>query len=537
MTETTPGSDSEPAPAVPSNQAEPVGEKTFVEEAQGLDDGVDRGTVAMEDTDDDPKTTIAKVQIPEIQGVKLEKELGRGGMGVVYRGRQEFLDRNVAVKMLLDQRRNDEYIARFKREAKILAGLQHPNIVTCYQADITPDGVCFLVMEFVDGPNLRQCIEKDGTLDEADALRVCCDLASALDRAYEKKIIHRDVKSENVLLARAANIPETEKFRYRAKLTDLGLARPETKDGVSSKSLYLTIENAVLGTPLTMSPEQFDDPTGVDHRTDIYGLGCVLYDMLVGQPVFMEKTLSTLLAAKRKAVRGPDPRLRRPTLSAPIAELAMRMVAADPIDRPQTYAEVIATCEALLPKKVVKKSKAERTRVFAAVGLVLVLGGVGLWYATREKTPPDTTQHGSSHDLLSTATEEFRLNIAPVPDVHEGQPVKLVLASVLPKGAALSNVTWVPDKKNELSVAVIPDGNNCSFIAPFAKKSYTLSFIVRADAGTLSAQSESVTIAVDASDDPPALTIDTPSGREREKVTVTATVKDLDDHGLKKYAW
>lgn len=528
MTESRPESGENPVPEVPATAGGTLGAKTFVDAQTRVNEA---GENAAQDS-------ASKIAIPEIPGVKLQKELGRGGMGVVYRGKQEFLDREVAVKLLLDQKKNAEYIARFKREAKILAGLQHPNIVTCYQADITADGVCFLVMEFVDGPNLRQCIEKEGVLDEADALRVCRDLASALERAHEKKIIHRDVKSENVLLSRAVNVSDATKFRYRAKLTDLGLARPESRDATSSKSLYLTLENAVMGTPLTMSPEQFDDPAGVDHRTDIYGLGCVLYDMLVGQPVFLEKTLSTLLLAKRKAARGPDPRLRRANVSAPVAELAMRMVAAGREDRPQTYEEVIACCEALLPKSALTTSGSwsaqTRLRVLAGVAAALALGSLGILYATRGTTGPDSTSKGQTpqHEMAG----EFKLSIPPVTKAAEGKKVDL-LVQVLPKGTQLSNVQWVQEK-GEPTVALTQDGNKCSFIAPYWPRPYDVSFRVHGDAGNLSAESDIVTISVDAKDDPPTLTIDAPpKAYENEKVTVTAKLTDRDNHGLQKFNW
>ena len=205
--------------------------------------------------------TIVNIDIPRVPGIKLVKELGRGGMGVVYRGKQEFLDREVAVKMLLEQRKNPEYFARFKREAKILVGPQHPHIVTCYQADVTADGTCLLVMECVRGPKLREFLFEKSSLAVTDALRICRDLASAVACAHDRKIIHRDVKSENVLLAPDPNAPWFT-FRFGAKLTDQGLARLESRDANSSKSLHLTVQAAIMGTPRSMSPKQVFDLWG-----------------------------------------------------------------------------------------------------------------------------------------------------------------------------------------------------------------------------------------------------------------------------------
>src|SRR5688572_30424987 len=204
----------------------------------------------------------AAVPRPTIPEVELQAEIGRGGMGVVYRGRQTYLDRHVAVKLLLVDRAaaDDEYVRRFQREAKILAGLSHPHIVACYSAGITSDRHPYLVMEFIDGPNLKNWIAEHGPLKPLQALRVVRELAQALGHAHQSGIIHRDVKPENVLLAKREG--DTSDFPFQAKLVDLGLARPQ---GTGS-DMNLTGTGQVMGTPTTMAPEQFDDPEGVDFR-------------------------------------------------------------------------------------------------------------------------------------------------------------------------------------------------------------------------------------------------------------------------------
>ncbi|MEO6709144.1 MAG: protein kinase, partial [Planctomycetota bacterium] len=431
-----------------------------------------------------------------------------------------------------DQRQNAEYSARFKREAKLLAGLQHPHIVSCYQADVTPDGVCFLVMEYVDGPNLREYLVENGPLDVVDALSVCRDLASALGSAHEKKIIHRDVKSENVLLARQPNAPESARFRYRAKLSDLGLARPEAKQLAPGTSLHLTVGAAIMGTPLNMSPEQFDDPRGVDHRTDIYSLGCVLYDMLIASLPFKEKTLSTLVMAKHRAVRGPDPRLERPEIDPEVSELVMSMLAAKREDRPQTYAELIETCAKLIDKQTggppprLQPSSARSPLLLAAVlGAAVVLGG-GIWWATRGK--------GTGKEPLPPT--QLALTIQAPEEVGEGEEVVL---SAVPAGFASAMPALVWQQVAGPQVDLKQKGMTATFTAPRAVKLYELQFTTRGeDTDGNAVESPAVTVQVAATDEAPTITIEgSKSVQENGTVELHATVVDPDAHGVVQYAW
>lgn len=275
---------------------------------------------------------------PVIPDLVIERELGRGGMGAVWLGRQSYLDRAVAVKALTLVG-DEAFAARFRREARILAGLAHPHIVACYQAGIAPDGRPFLVMEFVDGPDLRKHVAKHGPFAPEVAARLTAEVAEGLRHAQGQGIIHRDVKPENVLLAARADGGQT------AKLADLGLARPaQTPKGTG---LDLTAAGQVLGTPATMAPEQFDDPDGVDQRADIYGLGCVLHYALTGEAAFTGSSFAELVASKVNGV-SPDPSRRRPGIPKPLSQLCMRMLAPRRDDRPG-YDEIIATLRTITP--------------------------------------------------------------------------------------------------------------------------------------------------------------------------------------------
>jgi predicted Ser/Thr protein kinase/tetratricopeptide (TPR) repeat protein len=186
--------------------------------------------------------------------------LGRGGMGSVYKARQKSLNRWVAIKILAPEREGRERFAeRFAREAQTLARLSHPHIVTIHDFGQT-DGLFYLVMEYVDGVNLRELL-RDGKIEPAQALTIVPPICDALQYAHDKGVVHRDIKPENLLLDRDG----------RVKIADFGIAS------------LIGAENESAGTPAYMAPEQADAKREVDHRADIYALGVVLYEMLTGE--------------------------------------------------------------------------------------------------------------------------------------------------------------------------------------------------------------------------------------------------------------
>jgi serine/threonine protein kinase len=203
---------------------------------------------------------------PQLEIIEL---LGQGGMGAVYKARQKHLDRLIALKVIPPEAAKEPAFAeRFAREARALARLNHPNIVTVYDFGQS-DGVYFLLMEFVDGLNLRQTM-KSGNLSPQEALVIVPHICDALQYAHDQGIVHRDVKPENVLLDKSG----------RVKIADFGLAKLLTQ---SPLDYTLTHSMQVMGTPRYMAPEQIEHPTDVDHRADIYSLGVMFYEMLTGE--------------------------------------------------------------------------------------------------------------------------------------------------------------------------------------------------------------------------------------------------------------
>jgi serine/threonine-protein kinase len=225
----------------------------------------------------------------------IDRELGRGGMGVVYAGHDPRLDRAVAIKALPPEFSSDPVLKnRFEREARSLAALSHPNIATVYGVE-DQNGSRFLVMELVEGETLSAKLSR-GRLPVPDALSIAAEVAAAVEAAHDRAVIHRDIKPGNVMVAPGGGV----------KVLDFGLARdstPTTDHSATVRATPMTAEGKAVGTPGYMSPEQCRAKP-VDRRTDIFSLGCVLYECLTGQMAFGGETPSDAIAACLE--REPD---------------------------------------------------------------------------------------------------------------------------------------------------------------------------------------------------------------------------------------
>jgi len=268
-----------------------------------------------------------------IDGIEIVQEIGRGGMGVVYRGHETSLGRDVAVKMLARRlAAYPEARERFTREARSLAALQHPYIVTIHRivdpspADAANHPPC-LVMEYVDGESLAARLRRKGPLPLKEVVRTSIQIAAALSAAHDRDIIHRDIKPANILLERATR---------RVKLTDFGLAR--TVDDVA-----LTQSGTLVGTPGYMSPEQAEGKR-LDHRSDLFSLGSVMHAMLTGRPPFAGDTVMDTMGRIVHDAAGPIVTARRDVPDG-LLRLIGTLHAKDPADRFQTAEEVVWTLQ------------------------------------------------------------------------------------------------------------------------------------------------------------------------------------------------
>jgi tRNA A-37 threonylcarbamoyl transferase component Bud32 len=250
-------------------------------------------------------------------GLELEAVIGQGGMGVVYRARQKKLARVVALKILAPELSGDPAFAeRFLREARAMARLEHPNIVAVHDFGET-DGLCWILMEHVEGVNLRQALAA-GEVTAARALAIVPQLCAALQAAHELGVVHRDIKPENVLLGADGSV----------KIADFGLAK---LTGPGGADVSLTQSDAAMGTLHYMAPEQLVGAREVDHRADIYSLGVVFYEMLTG-----ELPLGRF-----------EPPSQRAAVASGIDEIVMRTLERAPEKRYQAAREVKTDVEGL----------------------------------------------------------------------------------------------------------------------------------------------------------------------------------------------
>jgi tetratricopeptide (TPR) repeat protein len=254
----------------------------------------------------------------------LDKELGRGGMGVVYLAKDKQLDRKVALKFLgslVDQ--SEEFRQRFIREARTAAKINHPNIVAIYDISAS-EGKSYIAMEFIEGPSLFQMIQKKKTLEPREALNFMVQACGALHAIHESGIVHRDIKPDNIVIAKGGLV----------KLMDFGLAKQENN--------RLTNPNMVMGTPSYMSPEQAMGKE-VDGRADLYAMGLVLYEMLTGEVVFLSGDV-----IKRQVEEMPEKlSVLKPGLPVELDAIAHKLIAKDPADRYQDGNEVVAAIRAV----------------------------------------------------------------------------------------------------------------------------------------------------------------------------------------------
>ncbi|MFF7983222.1 serine/threonine-protein kinase [Streptomyces sp. NPDC007901] len=264
-----------------------------------------------------------------IAGYEVQGEIGRGGMAVVYRARDLRLDRTVALKLLApEMARNDTFRRRFTHESRVAAALDHPHIVPIFEAGET-EGVLYIAMRYVSGPDLRALLDKEGVLPVDTALRVAAQVASALDAAHEHDLVHRDVKPGNVLVAEGTDSEHPE----HVYLTDFGLTK---------KSLSLTGFTTVgefVGTLDYVAPEQISGRP-VDGRCDLYSLACVVFEMLAGGPPFVRDEDIALLWAHQYD-QPPALSEVRSGLPPKFDEVFARALAKAPEDRYGTCLEFV----------------------------------------------------------------------------------------------------------------------------------------------------------------------------------------------------
>ena len=256
------------------------------------DDSVSFCSVDGEVLEADPASLVNTVLDGQYQ---MEALLGKGGMGAVYRARHILLGDRVAIKVLPPEvRTNAEWLRRFRREGQAARRFRHPNAVTVYDLRTAADGTIYMVMEYVEGHTLDHEIKTRGRFTAAEAFEILSPIMSVLDTAHAMGVVHRDLKPENIMIGKPS-----EGVQSNVKLLDLGIAKMREIAGDNGGNTALTMAGQVLGTPYYMSPEQWgeiarDGNSEIDGRADIYSLGLVFYEMILGRRCFAGHTLQEL---------------------------------------------------------------------------------------------------------------------------------------------------------------------------------------------------------------------------------------------------
>jgi serine/threonine-protein kinase len=258
---------------------------------------------------------------------QIERHLGKGAMATVFLAKDLRHDRTIALKLLPPDLATSSSAERFLREIRITAALQHPHILPLLDSGFN-DGLCWYAMPYVTGESLREALTARGAMSLKDAARTAAEICKALAYAHSQHVVHRDVKPENIMLSGGMAI-----------VMDFGLAR-----ALSSGHTGLTATGLPLGTPAYMSPEQVMGEDVIDARADIYGLGCVFYEMLTGRPPFLAQSAAVMMRQHVQEIPAP-PSSFQPGIPAPVDKILARALAKKPGDRYQKAEEFLAQLE------------------------------------------------------------------------------------------------------------------------------------------------------------------------------------------------
>ncbi len=331
---------------------------------------------------------------------RITQKISIGGMGTVYKAEHTLIGKLAAVKVLHPElRANREVVDRFFNEAKATTHIKHPGIVEVFDFGYLPSGDGYIVMEFLDGMSLAKRIDKRGAIDEGQAAMILRGVCSALAAAHEKKIVHRDLKPDNIFLT-----PDPDSaLGERPKLLDFGIAK--LTDAGLAGSGTATKTGAVMGTPTYMSPEQCKGTGQVDHRSDLYSIGCIFYELVCGRPPFESDGAGELIGAH--LYKQPDrPSQHKPGISKESEKLMLALLEKQPDKRPQTARDL-----GQLFSKIAQQH-----------GWVTQTNPAGLSAVAVEVEQPAR----ATRDEATAPTMASDPNVTPVPP---GQPTTLTLAA------------------------------------------------------------------------------------------------------------
>jgi serine/threonine-protein kinase len=345
--------------------------------------------------------------------------LGAGGMGQVYLARHRHLGRDAAIKVLLPQISMDEnVVARFFTEARATAQLRHPNIVEVFDCDVLPDGRAYIVMECLDGESLRSTLDRLNRLapDYTSIAALSGLVADALRAAHNNGIVHRDLKPDNTYLT----IPPNQRDLLTVKVLDFGIAKLLSGGNPGQGA---TRTGSLVGTPLYMSPEQCRGLSTIDHSSDIYSLGCLMFEMVAGRPPFVSEAPGDILMA-HVGQSAPALSSLDPDVPPEIENLVAQMLAKDPGQRPASMAEVADQLGAFLGLGIAEFHTAlQRPRGFSgsAGGSTAILSPEAASTPRRTPAPPKSGNRSRPGALTPNSTAKLPSTLRPIVSTRNGR--------------------------------------------------------------------------------------------------------------------
>lgn len=398
-----------------------------------------------------PPVSLAPIKIDEASQLigriingkyEVQSILGEGGMGIVYKVRHLILQhRNIFALKILHPRlcAEADFQSRFLREVEIAMELTHENIVQIRDFGLTEQNLLFYTMDFFSGSSLKEVLAREGTLSPERVVRIARQILAALSDAHGSGIIHRDLKPENLLIQAIDDATDD------VRILDFGIAKMLV-DGPQGEDQNLT-QGGAIGTPRYMSPEQASGES-VDHRADLYSLGCIFYEMLCGAPPFDGKTARTILMAHLTA-SPPSLAERRPGLMVPdhLERLVFQLLAKDRAERPASAASVIALLDGRAPEPVVATAQQPESlprktpwMLWAAAASLAICASTGFfmvpWQGARQaeawgERSSTTDEPAASSSSPSSPASKFRCHVCgtvytrgqKVGDMCHGEPL------------------------------------------------------------------------------------------------------------------
>jgi tetratricopeptide (TPR) repeat protein len=336
--------------------------------------------------------------------------LGTGGMGVVYLAEHVTLGRKAVIKFVQEQLHADsDYAARFFTEAKTAASIRHPGIVDVFDYGKDERGRGYIVMEYLEGETLRTRLRRDKPLPIGLAVTLASQVANAAAAAHAAKIIHRDLKPDNLFLVPDPDAPQ----RVRVKVLDFGLAKV-----TADPAPRVTQSGNFVGTPQYMSPEQCRSKTEIDHRTDVYSLGCILFEMVTGRPPFTDRTVGDLIIA-HNTLPPPNPRDLVPAVTPALERVILRALAKAPDDRFATMADLATALTQLIDPVVAETPRPTRRRrpkwLLLVAGVAIAAAGMSAFVVTRaDEAKPRVVAPAGGNNSIAVIDLENRAKRADV---------------------------------------------------------------------------------------------------------------------------